>query len=432
MSKLSEWFDSEKQTRKKIKHSPLVCAICKRNFVGSVRLSFHISSKHNITKKEYYDKYLKKENEGFCQNIFCQKENKETAFINITKGYNKLCGSKQCLVDFTNWRRKEAWLNKGYSEEEAKLKIKEIQSKCFENFKKDKTTIELFEFQKQKSIRCKEYWMKQGLSEYLAEKKVTEIQLNFSLEKCIKKHGEEKGTEIWQQRQDKWQATLNSKSKEEKVELNKSKNPWRFSDEKTKKKYIRKCFNCGIQLFLKVEELIDFIQKLKEDLWIQKLTIEQFINYRFVRKDCYRFLELNEKFFLQTNFGFPIEQTYFEGNCPNNFSWSMVKTKTVEEGFLRSSKEINFYRLLKENNIENFIVGKRYPNSRKFCDFYLKDFDLYVEIAGMMEDAEYAENIKKKSIKFNSVVLINNLVQKDFIFELLQGNSKKYQHRKDL
>ena len=41
---------------------------------------------HNLTKKEYYDKFLKKENEGIC--LRCGKE---TNFINIHSGYFKYC-----------------------------------------------------------------------------------------------------------------------------------------------------------------------------------------------------------------------------------------------------------------------------------------------------------------------------------------------------
>ena len=65
------------------------------------------------------------------------------------------------------------------------------------------------------SIRRKEYWIEKGFSEEDAKKKVSNIQTTFSKEKCIEKHGNEKGLVIWQERQNKWQDTLNSKSKEE-------------------------------------------------------------------------------------------------------------------------------------------------------------------------------------------------------------------------
>ena len=60
------------------------------------------------------------------------------------------------------------------------------------------------------------YWLeKTGGDEDEARKLLSERQSTFSLDICIKKHGEEKGTEIWQDRQDRWQKTLNDKPPEE-------------------------------------------------------------------------------------------------------------------------------------------------------------------------------------------------------------------------
>ena len=52
------------------------------------------------------------------------------------------------------------------------------------------------------------YWTEKGYSEEEAKLKVHERQQTFSLEKCIKKYGEEKGLEIFKQRQEKWKKSL--------------------------------------------------------------------------------------------------------------------------------------------------------------------------------------------------------------------------------
>ena len=62
------------------------CKICKQEF--STRLGSHIRTHMSI--KEYYDRYLKKENEGICP--VCGKE---TTFKGLTKGYTEHC-SVQC------------------------------------------------------------------------------------------------------------------------------------------------------------------------------------------------------------------------------------------------------------------------------------------------------------------------------------------------
>jgi len=53
-----------------------------------------------------------------------------------------------------------------------------------------------------------EYWLKKGYTEEEAKEKLSERQRTFTLEKCIKKYGEEKGLEIWKDRQFRWKKSL--------------------------------------------------------------------------------------------------------------------------------------------------------------------------------------------------------------------------------
>lgn len=70
--------------------SRLVCQICKLKFK---KMESHLRHAHRITIKQYYDTYLKKENEGNCLNCSTQ-----TAFTGIEKGYRKFC-SRTCCND---------------------------------------------------------------------------------------------------------------------------------------------------------------------------------------------------------------------------------------------------------------------------------------------------------------------------------------------
>jgi len=68
------------------------------------------------------------------------------------------------------------------------------------------------------------YWLKlTNGDEATAKKLQAERQATFSIEKCIAKYGEDEGKQRWLDRQEKWQSTLNSKSDEEKAEINKKK-----------------------------------------------------------------------------------------------------------------------------------------------------------------------------------------------------------------
>ena len=77
---------------------------------------------------------------------------------------------------------------KGKSNEE----IKDLRIKATKHGTKGRNTNQV------------EYWLKKGFSEEEAKIKVSERQRTFTLEKCIKKYGEEEGTKRWQERQKKW------------------------------------------------------------------------------------------------------------------------------------------------------------------------------------------------------------------------------------
>lgn len=64
------------------------CKICGKE-IGNKGLTSHFKNTHNISSKEYYDKYLKQENDGKC--LECGKE---TKFIKFTKGYHSFCSTK--------------------------------------------------------------------------------------------------------------------------------------------------------------------------------------------------------------------------------------------------------------------------------------------------------------------------------------------------
>ena len=117
-----------------------ICRICGKD----VDIRTHIKV-HKLTSKEYYDRYIKKENEGICP--ICEKE---TKFLGILKGYRQYCSNKchqndpvaqeeritkSRLKNFGIEKRKETWKLKSIEE------LKEIDSKkrktIFEKFGKE-------------------------------------------------------------------------------------------------------------------------------------------------------------------------------------------------------------------------------------------------------------------------------------------------------
>ena len=69
-----------------------ICNIEKDNFS---KLSNHIRRHHSISSKEYYDTYLKKENDGICIGCGCK-----TNFQDLNNGYHKMCSSRKCSCKY--------------------------------------------------------------------------------------------------------------------------------------------------------------------------------------------------------------------------------------------------------------------------------------------------------------------------------------------
>lgn len=65
------------------------CKICGKEFENGRYLSAHLKFEEHITGQNYYDTYIKHDNEGICE--VCGKP---TKYINFTRGYQKTCSQK--------------------------------------------------------------------------------------------------------------------------------------------------------------------------------------------------------------------------------------------------------------------------------------------------------------------------------------------------
>ncbi len=67
----------------------MVCKICGKQFKDNLIFVRHIKNDHNINSNQYYDMFIKKEDEGICP--VCGKI---TPYLNISTGYQKHCSCK--------------------------------------------------------------------------------------------------------------------------------------------------------------------------------------------------------------------------------------------------------------------------------------------------------------------------------------------------
>ena len=101
------------------------CLECGQDIKNNIALGLHVK-KHNMTSKEYYDKYMRKSNEGICPT--CKKE---TPWQSFDRGYLKHCSYKCTQNDpKVIKKREDHFMSKygvknPYQAEEVKQKIKE-------------------------------------------------------------------------------------------------------------------------------------------------------------------------------------------------------------------------------------------------------------------------------------------------------------------
>ena len=103
----------------------------------------------------------------------------------------------------------EYWLKNGYDYDTGKKEIAKLQSisskKFWDNFYKNP---EKYKYLFNTTI---EYWISKGYSYEDAKKLQSKRQCTFSKKLCIQKYGKEKGLSIFNARQELWQKTLQSK-----------------------------------------------------------------------------------------------------------------------------------------------------------------------------------------------------------------------------
>jgi hypothetical protein len=119
------------KSQDKSKNTLFVCKECGKSYDRFCELSKHIGLHHN--KRDYYDKYLKKEGEGICP--ICKNE---TLYLDRwDRGYNKTC-SKNCAN---------------------KLRMQQLEKTCIKKYgvKNAQQDKNIFEKQQHHSYYSKKY-----------------------------------------------------------------------------------------------------------------------------------------------------------------------------------------------------------------------------------------------------------------------------------
>lgn len=298
--------------------------------------------------------------------------------MNLDTAKLKIRQIKPSLVDY--------WLNKGYTEEESKLqtelhlmnterayiiKYGEIDGKLKYKQKKEKDGL-------YNSNRRKEYWLNKGYTEEESKELIKQTQATFSLKKCIENFGEIDGRDVFKKRQERWYKTLRSKSNYDDIQKLKDANSFESIKQRYPQNYIEIYFqyNLGDGRYdfliesVKNNDYNEFIKQIKNNVdysaktigLISKIKIFQYVfnkNNDEIKRDLINLYNVRNK------------QSY-------------GTTFSVNGYIVRSLGEKKILEKLIDLNIE-FIYDKFYPNQKKMkYDFYLPKFDVYIEYFGML------------------------------------------------
>lgn len=296
--------------------------------------------------------------------------------------------------------RKEYWIERGYDECEAEILA--IGKKKSNDLKaslkrKDMSTEEIMK----SSVRRKEYWIERGYTEDEAKLKVSEVQSTFSKEKCILKYGDKEGIKVWEDRQEKWQNTLKSKDSSVIDDINSRKSAINIKSMRSSgisDTEIRKILGKrNITLFDTVADLSEYITNMfMKSRYINNLSSIEIVNKIGNCKFDYLNISDSCKF---------VDDLRIDDNSVK-FKTKYGYIKRINEGLLRSNYEIYFHSKLLQHGIENFEVDNSYPGSNFRFDF--KIGDLYIEICPMYDQInqdKYTKKMDKKRELFNCILL---------------------------
>lgn len=358
-------------------------------------------------------------NESIINNFKCLTTKVKTDIIHLLNNTEQIYKSqlknklKQIFYSTTTLND-NYWLDRGWSEEEAKEKISELQKKNANIFMAKKQNDPYF-YSATTSTQIG-YWTNKGYSEDEAKLKLSERQRTFTLEKCVEKYGEAEGRNRWEARQNKWITTLSLKSKEEIKRINEQKsypviniinqeNVYQYIDRLSftdqNKKIIKNSLSESNTLFEFAELYLKQTNNNFSYRNMQVIAKSKVIQayYNCTQDDIFKTF-----YIIMDNMGIKM------GRFGNIVAYGGKKLKSYGEYLIA--------KFLDENNVE-YEYEKKYPNSRKKCDFFLPKHELYVEYLGMSDkinpkEMSITERYNKNAEQKRQICIENNL---KYLFE---------------
>lgn len=338
------------------------------------------------------------------------KKDPMTSPMNVNHWINKGYSEEDAIFKVKSQRKMnvEYWVNKGYSEEDAEIEVLKYQKKSNKKFiLKYKTDLDFKHMVDSKKSNTLEYWLNKGYSEEDSKEMQSNRQRTFSKNICIEKYGLEIGIKIWEERQNKWTNSLKNSG----------------YDQVSGKSVT---INDRIEKY-SIDKLIDSLtikdREFFREIFKKSNNIEEFItNYVSI----YNLDEVSLYKVLLPLKRMKLLKSYY--NTTESYIMSLIVPKLTRirtqysyitwfnNHICRSDAEYILANFLVKNDID-YIYEKRYDNSKYRCDFYLKEYDIYVEYLGMKMDRyksklDFLNKSNIKHIASNDIEYIKNEIKK--------------------
>ena len=394
------------------------CKICEREFNGVTALLAHVAQRHKLKSKEYYDNYLKKDNEGKC--LTCGKP---TKYISLTRGYGKYC-SGSCAFHSKDVQEKIKKNNLEKYGVEYPFQSREIQQKTqntFLNKYGEKTPS--------KSDIVKKHTIENNIEKYNV---AYPLQLNTIQERITKTCIQKNGGRGYASRE------ILEKAESTCLERYNVRN-YTLTDECHDKIKSTSLQKYGKEYFLQTEECLEkskqtCLRKYGVERASQSKEVQEKIKHNNLKKygvESTSQLKSTKDKIKETNLKKYNVECVFQREDIQEKSHSKeaiekcYKTKKKNSTFntsnIEKELEIKLRKLFPD--LKTQYKSKVYPFN---CDFYIQSLDLYIEYNGTwthgghffdennQEDLNRLEELKNKNTKYYQCA-IDTWTQRDIL-----------------
>jgi len=396
------------------------CEICGK-IVNRQRLSRHIVI-HDITPKEYYDKYLKTPTDNKC--IICGKPTKFKG-LGLKGGYSKYCGVKCSLKDPEVQTRRLKGVNKAIKENldkinekrrqtnlknygvdnpsKSKIIQKKLSTKAKQNFsdpdkaksildKRSKTVKEKYGVDhylqsedsriKSEQTNLKKYGVKHPMQNKEIRKKISDTYNKIFSDPKLKEELLKKRKVTWMK---KYGVDNPSRVKEIREKIS-SVLITKYKDSDVKKDVVDKRSKTNLKRYGVTN--VSVLKEIQEKILLHRYESNQHIIQTKIDKlNTLKFpYTLNEMIHDKSKRIFTCKECDTEYTF-THFSINQLRCKKCSKSISYLEEEFRLFLL--ENNI-NFEIHNRSIISPYELDFYLPDYDMAFELHGLYWHSELA------------------------------------------